>query len=214
MRSFQGNDDKALEYISGAKERLFIAAPSNETAQALHTELRLKRRRLFSRPNFTISSELYKSTEEEYEQLLEHAKHMEEYENPAICSFLTVKATFHLRSDLITDKLPPKEYWPSPDDLRKAEECLNGVPLDTMPDQSNFYTAKYYRAFCDLHIWKKQYSEAMRYVKEARKLYDQIKLEKNIALQQVDQRLKLLETLIGEEKIDEILKEYSNTDIV
>ena len=214
MRSFQGNDDKALEYISGAKERLFIAAPSNETAQALHTELRLKRRRLFSRPNFTISSELYKSTEEEYEQLLEHAKHMEEYENPAICSFLTVKATFHLRSDLITDKLPPKEYWPSPDDLRKAEECLSGVPLDTMPDQSNFYTAKYYRAFCDLHIWKKQYSEAMRYVKEARKLYDQIKLEKNIALQQVDQRLKLQETLIGEEKIDEILKEYSNTDIV
>ena len=61
---------------------------------------------------------------------------------------------------------------------------------------------------------KKQYSEVMRYVKEARKLYDQIKLEKNIALQQVDQRLKLLETLIGEEKIDEILKEYSNTDIV
>ena len=54
----------------------------------------------------------------------------------------------------------------------------------------------------------------MRYVKEARKLYDQIKLEKNIALQQVDQRLKLLETLIGEEKIVEILKEYSNTDIV
>ena len=54
----------------------------------------------------------------------------------------------------------------------------------------------------------------MRYVKVARKLYDQIKLEKNIALQQVDERLKLLETLIGEEKIDEILKEYSNTDIV
>ena len=54
----------------------------------------------------------------------------------------------------------------------------------------------------------------MRYVKEARKLYDQIKLEKNIALQQVDQRLKLLETLIGEEKIVEILKEYSNADIV
>ena len=50
MRSFQGNDDKALEYISGAKERLFIAAPSNETAQTLHTELRLKRHRLFSRP--------------------------------------------------------------------------------------------------------------------------------------------------------------------
>ena len=35
-----------------------------------------------------------------------------------------------------------------------------------------------------------------------------------IALHQVDQRLKLLETLIGDEKIDEILKEYSNTDIV
>jgi len=34
-----------------------------------------------------------------------------------------MKASFHLRSDMITDKLPPKEYCPSPDDLRKAEDC-------------------------------------------------------------------------------------------
>ena len=133
------------------------AAPSNETAQALHTELWLKRHRLFSRPYCTISSELYKSTEEEYELLLEHAKHMEEYENPALCSFLAVNATFHLRTDLISDTLPPEKHWPSPDDLRKAEECLNGVPLHTMPDHSNVYTAKYCCALCDLQIWEKQY---------------------------------------------------------
>ena len=204
MRSFQGNDNKALEYISGAKERLFIAAPSNETAQTLHTELRLKRRRLFSRPNFTISSELYKSTEEEYEQLLEHAKHMEEYENPAICNFLTI------RSDLITDELPPEEYHPSPNYLRKAEECLNRVSLDIMPNENNFYTARYYRTLCDLHIklWKQQYPEAMCYLEKATEVHNKVKLEVKLH-QLVDQSCKLLERLIGDEIIEEILKEYS-----
>ena len=67
----------------------------------------------------------------------------------------------------------------------------------------------------------------MHYIQEAQKLYDQIKLKQNIALHQVDQRLKLLKTLIndkrneqlklqerlkGDKKIDEILEEYSNTD--
>ena len=43
MQYSQGNDDKASKYMLQAKERLFNAAPSNETAYALHTELRLKR---------------------------------------------------------------------------------------------------------------------------------------------------------------------------
>ena len=53
--------------MSGAKQRLFNAASSNETALALHTELRVERRRLFSK---TFSSELYMSIEKEYELLL------------------------------------------------------------------------------------------------------------------------------------------------
>ena len=88
-------------------------------------------------------------------------------------SFVITKASFHLRSDLITDKLPPKEYWPSAEDLRKPEECLNSAPLDKMPSRSNSYIASHYRTFCDLNIWKQEYPEAMRYLEKARKLYDQ-----------------------------------------
>ena len=206
MYHAQGNDDKALEYISQAKERLSIAAPSNETAFALHTELRIKRRTLFSK-HHPLSSELYTSIEKEYELLLEHAKYMEEYEKPILCHFFVMKASFHLRSDLITDKLPPEEYWPSPDDLRKAEECLNRVSLDIMPSQSNFYTARYYRTLFDLHVWKKQYPNAMHCLEKALEVHDQVKLDARIQ-QLVEQRLKLLERLKGDEKIDEILREY------
>ena len=109
LQYHQDNDEKAEEYISEAKERLFLAALSSETAFALHTELVMNR--LF-RPNCTFSSQLYKSTEREYELLLEHAKHMKEYEKPFACSFLAMKASLHLRSDMITDKLPPKNTDP------------------------------------------------------------------------------------------------------
>ena len=123
-----------------------------------------------------MSSELYMSLEKEYERLLEHVNHMEEYEKPVACNFFTMKASFHLRSDMITDKLPSEEYWPSPDDLLKAENCLK---QDTMPSQINAYTARYYRTLCDLHIWKQEYHEAMRCLKEATKVYDQMKVKGN-----------------------------------
>ena len=64
-----------------------------------------------------------------------------------------------LRSDLMGDELPPKEYRPSPDDLVKAEECLKNVALDIM-SQSNLYKARYYRTICDLYIWKQDYRNA------------------------------------------------------
>jgi len=196
MQYVQGNGDKALEYISGAKERLFNAAPSTETAQTLHTDLLVRKRKLFSEQNCTFFSQL-QGCEEEYEQLLEHSKHMEDYEKGAICTFLATKATFYLRSDLITDKLPPKEYWPSPDHLRKAEECLNGVPLDTMPSQSNFYTARYYRSLCDMHIWKQDCPKAMHYLEKAR----EVRIQLNGKMCKLDQRQKLLEKLMGDDKI-------------
>ena len=199
----QGHDDKALEYISSAKQRLLNAAPSNETAHALYTELRIKRRPLFSKHQ-PFSSELYMSLEKKYELLLEHAKYMKEYEEPVVCNFLTLKASFHLRSDMITDELPPEEYWPSPDDLRKAEVCLT---RDKVPSQINTHKARYYRTFCDLHIWKEQYPEAMDYLNKARKVYDQMKVKGNNSLQRVDQRLKLLERLKGDCRIDEMRKD-------
>ena len=113
----------------------------------------------------------------------------------------------------LPDKLPPREYWPSDDDLRKAEKCFNSVSLEMMPNQVNFYIAKYYRTLCDLHIWKRQYPEAMRYLEKARKLYDQVKLNPKVQ-PTVDQRFQLLEALNGDDKIGEILKEYFHTDIV
>ena len=125
---------------------------------------------------------------------------MEEYEKPVVCSFLAVKASFHLRSDMIADKLSPK------DDLRKAEECLNSVPLDTMPNRINFYAARYYHTLYDLHVWKQQYPKAMHYLQKAIKLYTETKLLRC----SVTQQLKLLERLTEGDIIDEILKEYNS----
>ena len=88
-----------------------------------------------------------------------------------------MKASFHLSSDLITDELPPKDYWPCPDDLRKAEDCLNSAPLDKMPSLSNSYIARHYRTFCDFQLWKQEYPEAMRYLQKARELYDQLRVQ-------------------------------------
>ena len=207
LHHVQGNHDKAEDYMLRSKNIFFLAAPSSEKAFLLHTELRLKRRALFSIPKLTFSSELYTSIERQYDLLREHAKYMEEYKEPALCTFLSMKASFHLRSELVRDKLPPKEYWPSPDDLKKAEDCLNSISLDTMRSQINFYTAKYYSALCDLHIWKGKYPEAMHYLEKVRKVYEQMNLYARV--HKLDQRLKLLEKLKEDDKINEILKEIS-----
>ena len=189
----QAKDVEALNYLSQANDKLFHAAPSEETAHALYTKLLLKKRRFFSIPNSEFSSQLL-PFEKECEELLKHAVCMEEYEKPAHSSFFTMKASFHLRSDLITDKLPPEEYWPSPDDLRKAEECLKSVPLDIMC-QSDLYKARYFCSCCDLYIWKQEYHNAMSYLEEARKLSKK---------DSIYQRLQLIETLKEDDNIDEI----------
>ena len=195
MQYIQGNDDKALEYMSGAKSRLLLAVPFNETAHALHTELLVGSRRLLKGK---FSSELYKLTERDYELLLEHTKYMEEYDKIAVCNFHAVKASFHLRSKLITNKLPSIEYQPTPDGLRKAEECLKSRLPDILSSQSNLYKARYFCTFCDLYIWKHEYPEAMYYLDEARKLYEQTNL--NPTMYKVDQRLQLLKSLKENDK--------------
>ena len=159
------NDDKAWTYISRAKTSFYNASPSNETAFTLHTELRMQRRTLFNIDK-PFSNERYTIIEEEYKLLLEHANYVEDYEKPVFCNFFALKASFHLRSDLITDKLPPKEYWPSPDDLSKAEDCLKRVSLDIMPSTANFHAARYCRSLCDLYIWKQKYFEAKQYLEK------------------------------------------------
>ena len=159
-----------------------------------------------------FSSKLFASFGKEYELLLQHERYMEEYEKPFVCGFLALKASFHLKSDMIKDEFPPKEFRPSPNDLSEAEECLNSAQmlLNKMPSRSNFYTARYYRTCCDWHIWKQQYSMAMRYLEKARQVYDHMKFSviQQLIQQLVDQRFKLLEKLKEGEKINEILKEY------
>ena len=188
----QKNDVKAWDYISQAKDILSNAAPSYETAHALHTELLVESHVL------TFSSELYTSTDHEkkYERLLEHAKYMkQDYKKPAICNFFVMKASFHLRSSTITDKLPPEDCRPSPDDLEKAEDCLSKTPPDTM---QGIYTARYYFAHCDLYIWKQEYYKGMCYLEKARKIIHEMKSKRNAEMRRVDQRLKLLKRLKGE----------------
>ena len=133
---------------------------------------------------------------------------MEEYEKPVFCNFFALKASFHLRSDLITDNLPPEEYWPTTDDLGKAEDCLKRVSLDIMPSKANFHAAQYYRSLCDLYIWKQQYSEAIHYLQKAQNIYDEMKV--NSKTDNFDQQFKLLERLNEDEKIDEILERFSD----
>ena len=113
-----------------------------------------------------------------------------------------------MRSDLITDKLPPEEYWPSPDDLRKAEDCLKSGSPEC---QLNLFLAQYYCTLSDWHIWKHQYSEATPYLEKARELYEHVKPRRNIELHRANQRLMLIINLKEEKKIDEIL---TKTDIV
>ena len=208
----QGHNDEAEKYMLQANKILSNAAPSNETALALYTELQMKRHTLYKQRK-PFSSKLYMSIEKEYERLLEHAESMEDYEKPVVFNFFTMKASFHLRSELITDKLPPKEYWPSPDDLRKAEECLtkaeeclNKVSPDIMPSQKTSYTPRYYHTCGDLYIWKhfEQYSQAMCYLEKARKLYDEMRVRQNNPLDRVVQQIELLEKV----KSHEMHKDY------
>ena len=191
LRYTEGRYDEALDYMSKAKTILVYAAPSEETAHALYTELLVEKWKLFTIPNPAFSSQLL-SFEEKCELLLEHAKCMKDYEKGSHCSYFTMKASFHLRSDLITDKLPPDEYRLSPDDLVKAEDCLKNVALKIMC-QSDQYKARYYCTVCDLHIWKQDYHNAKYYLEEASKLSQ---------LPCINQRLQLIERLKGDDNSD------------
>ena len=196
----RGEDEEALEHISAAKERLNNAAPSKETALVLYRETVVKWRNLVTQKN--TSAEKYKSIEEDFDKLLEHANFVEDYEKPYIFLFRMEKAKFHLRTLLISDRLPAKQYWPTKLDLEKAKKCLDGVSLDMLPNEVNFYAVNYYNAHCDLCLWNDQYSEAMAYVKKAKQLFPHEKRE-TLATRRFNERLKLLE---GHEEINNILK--------
>ena len=220
----KSNDDEALKYMSAAREILANAEPSQITAQVLCIGLKAKRRKIFSTlqgmQNVSLStSSLIESIERDYNLLLEHAAFMEEYEQPEVLFFLAEKASFHLRSFILdeSDKLPSKALQPSQDDIKKAEECLNRISKDKLPNQVNPFAALYYRALCDFFLWKQKYSEAIEIAKRGKKL--SLKGNITIGIRISTQRLQLLERLTldtqkeekEEEAIDEILKEFSHS---
>ena len=77
-----------------------------------------------------------------------------------------------------------------------------------MPSQDNYYTVRYYCTLSDFHIWKQQYHEAVDYLEKARELHDRIKLN---PVMHYAMRLKLIDRLKEDDKIDEILREFTDT---
>ena len=189
-----GNCKKALHYISLAKQRFAIAAPFVETARVIYTEIQVELHGLFSAPLPLAFSQVYESTERNYDLLLKQSEFIEEYEKHHLYLFLTEKAKLHLRSVLITDELPSQEYWPSQDDIKKAELCLEtALPhKNKLPDQANEYEENYYLALSDLHLWKQQYSKAIDYVKSAKDLFIGGLKVTCLSINRPERRLKLL----------------------
>ena len=70
-----------------------------------------------------------KVVERDYDQAVYCMDFAEEHVKPGLCTCLTRKATFHLRSYKISEKLPPEECRPSLEDMHKAKSCLDSVPL-------------------------------------------------------------------------------------
>lgn len=204
LQCVQGNYEEALKFISLAKQRFANAAHSNETASLIYTEILLEWRRLSRSPHPSAFSQLYKSTERNYDLLLKHSEFMEEYEKYRLYLYFTEKAKLHLRSVLITDELPSEEYHPSEDDLKQAESCLNGAVLyeNELPEQANNYKGNYYLTLSDLHLWKEEYSEAMEYAEQAKELFMRGP-KVNLYIERTQKRLKLLK---GKQFEDEAFK--------
>ena len=104
-------NQKYLEAINYAK--LANAAPSQITAQVLFIGLMIKWRKILSTPQSLSLGSLNESVEEDFGLLHQHAQYMEEYYQPDVFHFLMEKTSFHLRSSLIEDELPPKAIWPT-----------------------------------------------------------------------------------------------------
>ena len=206
-----GNYEKALEYVALAKQRFANAAHSNETASVIYTEILVQWRRLSSSPPPTAFSQLYKSTERNYDLLLKHSDLMEEYEKYRLYLYFTEKAKLHLRSVLITDELPSEEYHPNEDDLKKAESCLNGASLheSKLPEQANNYKGNYYLTLSDLHLWKDEYPKAMEYAEQAKELFMRGP-KVNLYIERTQKRLKLLkEKQLEDEAFKSLFEELS-----
>lgn len=136
--------------------------------------------------------------EKHFDLLLQQVQYFKEYEEPALCVYLTRKASFHLRSSGITYKLPPRRCWPTQEDLRKAEMCLNSVPFKSLPNRVNYYVAEYYCCRSDLYLWRQQYKKAIKYAQKAKDKYSKGNITNSNSLVP-EQRIRLLKRLQKEQ---------------
>ena len=186
----------ALKHISAAKDKLFWTFPPKEKALVLYREAVVKLQLLGKQMDSSAEKvREYKSIESCYDPILDHAKFMEHYEKQYFLLLLTEKAKYHLRTLLISDKRPSKEYWPTPHDLWMAKECLDGLALDMF--QRDRFAANYCCARCDLCLWKKEYPEAIAHACQANTFYAREKNER-VATRRPNKRLQLLKKLIAQ----------------
>lgn len=207
----QGKFGKAMEYIRGAKERLFNAAPSYDRSAVLYEEILLK---VVCGYNETVALNR-QEIESIYDLVLMHASAFKDYEYQSLCMVLTAKAEFHLRSIYVRENLPAENLKPTPEDIHKAEICLKRIIPELLPGEANVYRAHYYLVHSDLCLWKEKYTEAITWAKKAE---DQFKLGKVTSTNAMrpQNRLKLLKKLQTwkkeeEKEVDDILKKYSLT---
>ena len=185
--------EKATAYITSANVKLTNAAHGIETASLLYTETLVQSRRLSSTTQGVAFFRLYESTERNYELLLKHSEFMEEYEKYRLYLYFTERAKLHLRSVLITDELPPKECWPSQDDLEKARTYLNEAyqNRDQLPYRAKNYPGNYYLTLSDLYLWKKMCCKANEYAEKAKQLFT-CEPKTQLYTDRTEKRLKLL----------------------
>ena len=164
----RGEYKRAQECIRGAKQKLFNAAPSFERASVLLQDIQLQ---LDNEQKGTPLDQ--KAVERDYDEAVNCMDFAEEHVKPGLCTCLTRKAAFHLRSYKISEKLPPEECRPSLEDMHKAKSCLDSVPLNVLPNKNNYYVAEYYLTLSDFHLWQDDYLKAMEFAKKAKQQYVQ-----------------------------------------
>ncbi len=203
--------EKAQACILQAKQKMWLAAPSFDQAGICLENIHLKLH--YMPKNQPTGSPSMIDIENDFEFLLQQQDYLEEYEQPAICLFLTRKARFHLRSSDISDELPPLQCEPNSEDIRKAEACLKRVPLTTLPGEVNFYAAEYDLTRSDLYLWKHQYQKAIECAEEAKQKFIKGNITGRLSCVP-KQRIKLLKELQkqdsqGDAAVNAILDTYN-----
>ena len=158
-----GKCDEALECASAAKAEYFLAAPSYDTAALLYEEVKLKMEIATSKGAVVNFSEINK----DYDRILSHSDYLCDDDRPALCIFINANAEAFLRSMYIEDELPPTAIAPTENDLRRAEELLNDVPLKVLPGESYVYRGWHYKARSELCMWRKQYPKAIEWAEKS-----------------------------------------------